>query len=194
MKLRFVTGAGLTVVIAAALAACSSNSNTPSNEKPTDTASATDMGPAATGTATTAASSHASDFLTDAMKGDNAEVRVTKLAMDKAGDAKVKDFAKMLNTDHSAHLDKLTALAKTMNVPVTSETKPDADALYAKLQGKSGADFDKTFVAAMIANHKKGIDKYQTEAGSSDPAPLTSLAKDTVPTLQKHLKAAEALQ
>lgn len=194
MKPRFITGSAMGLLLVVGLAACSSNSNTPSNENPTDTASATDMAPAATGTATTAADSHASEFLTDAIKGDNAEVRVSKLAMDKAGDAKVKDFATMLNTDHSAHLAKLTALAQSMNVPVTNETKPDADALYAKLQGMSGADFDKTFVAAMIANHKKGIDKYQTEAGSSDPAPLTSLAKDTVPTLQKHLKAAEALQ
>jgi putative membrane protein len=181
-------------VLAAGLAACSSNSNTPSNAEPTDTASAIDMAPAATGTATTAADSHAAAFLTDAMKGDNSEVKAGNMAADKGSTQAVKDFGKMLATDHGTHLTKVTALAQSMGVPTTNDVTPDAAALATKLQGLSGKDFDKAFVAGMIADHKKAIDMYQKEASSSDPAPLTSLAKDTVPTLQKHLKAAEALQ
>jgi putative membrane protein len=58
----------------------------------------------------------------------------------------------------------------------------------------SGADFDKTFVAAMIANHKKGIANNEKEAASSDPAAVVDLAKASVPTLKHHLEVAESLQ
>ena len=177
-----------------AVAGCSGKSDdTAASAAATDTAMADSATPGASGTKA-AADSNAAMFLTDAMKGDNSEVRVAKLAAEKGSTKAVRDFATMLATDHGAHLDKVKAAAGSLAVPVTTETKPDADELYAKLQGMSGADFDKTFVAAMIANHKKGIANNEKEAASSDPAAVVDLAKASVPTLKHHLEVAESLQ
>jgi putative membrane protein len=176
-----------------ATAACSGGNDASDDTAATDTATMdTTATPAATDTA--AASSPAAGFLTEAMKGDNSEVRVGKLAQDKGASQGVKDFGKMLVDDHGKHKDQLAQVATAMNVPSTEETTPEADALYGKLQGLSGADFDKAFVAGMVEDHKKDIDKYQKEADSSDPAQLTDLAKQTLPVLKKHLETAQSLQ
>lgn len=193
MKHKFIFASSM--VLALGLAACSDGDDAAEQANDADAAAmATNtMTPAGTGETATA-DSHAAQFLTDAMKGDNSEVRVGKLAARKGSSQGVKDFGGMLADDHGKHLTKVSALAQSMNVPPTDETKPEADQLYAKLQGLSGADFDKAFVAGMIADHKKDIDAYQQEANSSDPTEVTSMAKETVPTLQTHLKTAQSLQ
>jgi putative membrane protein len=44
----------------------------------------------------------------------------------------------------------------------------------------------------MVADHKKDIAAYQKESKKTDAA--GQYAKDTLPTLQKHLDAAQALE
>jgi putative membrane protein len=177
-----------------ATAGCSGNDDNGTGTN----ATANDAG-AIDATATSAATDEAAVtpaavFLTDAMKGDNSEVKVGKLAQEKGASQGVKDFGKMLADDHGKHKDQLAKVAMAMNVPTTDETKPEADALYGKLQGLSGADFDKAFIAGMIEDHQKDIDKYQQEANSGDPAQVTDLAKQTLPTLKKHFQTAQSLQ
>jgi len=168
-----------------------------SGEKGTDVAAPKNdatVNPAATGAATAAAESHAAQFLTDAMKGDNGEVRVGKLALEKGSSQGVKDFGQMLVTDHGKAKEQVVQVAQPMNVPATDDTLPEADAVHTRLQGLSGAAFDKEFIAAMIEDHQKDIDKFEQEAGSGDPAQVTDLARQTVPTLKKHLETAQSLQ
>jgi putative membrane protein len=94
-----------------AVAGCSGKSDdTAASAAATDTAMADSATPGASGTKA-AADSNAAMFLTDAMKGDNSEVRVAKLAAEKGSTKAVRDFATMLATDHGAHLDKVKAAA-----------------------------------------------------------------------------------
>ena len=190
MKSMLIPMLALVSGISLATAGCSKKDDTTTTDTATtatDTAS-----PAATSTA--AANDHASQFLTEAMKGDNSEVRVGKLAQDKGSSQGVKDFGKMLADDHGKHKDQVAQVATALNVPATDETKAEADAVYGKLQGLSGAEFDKEFVSAMIDDHKKDIEAYQQEAGSGDATQVTDLAKQTLPTLKKHMQTAQSLQ
>lgn len=132
-------------------------------------------------------------FVTDAMKGDNDEVALGNLAQQKGSSTGVKDLGKMLATDHAAHKQKVAALAQKANIPVTGDLKDEAKAEQTKLQGLSGDAFDKEFVRATVEAHQKDIAKYEQETKSGD-AQTAALAKDTLPTLRKHLQAAQALQ
>ena len=132
-------------------------------------------------------------FVTEAMKADNGEVALGTLAQQKGGSAGVKDLGKMLATDHAAHKQEVAALAQKANVPVTDNLKDEAKTEQAKLQGLSGAAFDKEFVRATVEAHKKDIAKYEQEAKSGD-AQTAALASQTLPTLRKHLQAAQALE
>ena len=182
----------LAAVVVAGLAACSQPAATDTattDAMATDTAMATDAA-----IAPVAADAHAAQFLTDAMKGDNSEVMLGKLAARQGSSQGVKDLGQMLVDDHGAHKTKVADMAGTMNVAVTDAVKPEAEAQYTKLQAMSGAAFDKAFVDGAVEDHKKDIAAYQTEAASSDPATVTAFAKETIPTLQKHLDKALSLQ
>jgi putative membrane protein len=131
-------------------------------------------------------------FVTDAMKGDNGEVAIGKLAQAQASSKAAKDFGAMLATDHGAHKDKLAKLASDNGIPVTDDPSDEGKANLDKLKALKGADFDKAFKAAMIDDHTKDIAKYEKQASSGD-ATTASLAQETLPTLRKHLAAAKAL-
>jgi putative membrane protein len=182
--------------IAVALTACNKQaSNNSANVAAATNAGA--EGPAAgneamnSGTASTGAIDAA--FVTDAMKADNGEVALGNLAQQKGSSTGVKDLGKMLVTDHSAHKQEVAALARKGNVAVTDDLKDEAKAEQTKLQGLSGAAFDKEFVRATVEAHQKDIAKYEQEAKTGDPQ-TAALANKTLPTLRKHLKAAQALE
>jgi putative membrane protein len=173
---------------ALALGGCqkTADNNTAYSETNTTEASANDI--AANG----AAASVDSAFVTDAMKGDNGEVEIGKLAQAQASSQAAKDLGTMLVTDHGAHKEKLAKLASDNGIPVTDDPSDAAKANLDKLKPLKGAEFDKAFKAAMIEDHNKDIAKYEKQASSGD-AQTASLAKETLPTLRKHLAAAKAL-
>jgi putative membrane protein len=182
-KMKYLAyGAALSAL---ALGACHKNSD---NSAAYSDENATNEAANNAGAATTVDAA----FVTDAMKGDNGEVAIGKLAEAQASSQAAKDFGKMLETDHGAHKDKLAALASANNIPVTDEPSEEGKANLDKLKALKGAEFDKAFKAAMIDDHQKDIAKYEKQASSGD-ATTAALAKETLPTLRKHLSTAQSL-
>jgi putative membrane protein len=185
----------LTLTTAIALGACQAKTSADNNTMAADDLNAmttTDnMGANAMNGAMTASAADQA-FLTDAMKGDNSEVAMGKLAQDKGSSQGVKDLGSMLASDHGAHKTTVAGLAQSAGVAVTDDVKDEAKTEMTKLNGLSGEAFDKEFVRATVEDHKKDIAAYQTEAAGTGP--VADMAKQTVPTLQKHLAAAEKLQ
>ncbi len=144
------------------------------------------------GATTTGATNIDTAFLTDAIKGDNSEIQLGQLAQTKAASKGVKDFGQTLVTDHGKAKDQASTLAQQANMTVPTEMKPEAKSELQKLQGMSGAAFDKEFVSYMVQDHKKDIAKFQQEANGS--APVADMAKQQLPTLKKHLDIAQGLQ
>jgi putative membrane protein len=133
-----------------------------------------------------------SAFVTDAIKGDNGEVAIGQLAQANGQSQAVKDFGKLLASDHGAHKQELAALASSAGISVTDEPTDEAKGNLKKLKALHGAEFDKQFKVMMVEDHKKDIAKYEQQASSGDPQ-TSALAKKTLPTLRKHLDAANAL-
>ena len=145
---------------------------------------------AAAGTNTNAAVDAA--FVTDGIKGDTAEVAIGQLAASKGSSAAVRDFGKMLVTDHGAHKQQLIDLANSAGIPVPPEPAEAGHANLLKLEGLSGAAFDKTFASMLVDSHHKGIAKNEQQAKSGDPK-TAAIARATLPVLKKHLAMAESL-
>lgn len=179
----------LTAVAAAlALAACnrsepvaSENQVTTSDDLANETAGAS----AATATIDSA-------FVTDAIKGDNGEVAIGQLAQAQGQSKAVKDFGKLLFSDHGAHKQELAALAQAAGISVTDELTDEGKANLEKLKALHGAEFDKQFKTMMVEDHTKDIAKYEKQASAGDPQ-TAALAQKTLPTLRNHLDAANAL-
>lgn len=132
-------------------------------------------------------------FLTDAMKGDNSEVAMGKLAERRGATAATRSYGAMLVHDHGAHRLKLARLDRAMGVPTTTALSDDAMQMRSMLMPLHGAQFDAAFKQGMIDDHQKDIAKYQDEVTSAQSPKVKHLAEATLPTLNKHLAAAQAL-
>lgn len=151
--------------------------------------------PVVTPTVTTPKPATAADqqpFLAKAAQGDMAEIEMGKLVQSKAVPANYKAYGKTLVTDHGAHRTKVVALAKAEGVAVPAAVSPEQKAEYDHLASLNGDAFETAFKQHMVAAHRKNIETYKAQLSNPD-ARIAALAKQTLPTLDKHLAAAQAL-
>ena len=130
-------------------------------------------------------------FIKAAIEGDIAEIDVGKLAQEKGQSEAVKQYGAMLVKDHGAHKAKAEEVASQLGVTPPTGSSFGEKATYTKLKLLSGDSFDRSFAKAMVKDHQEDIKEFQKEASKNDPA--GQLAKETLPTLRKHLHAAQRL-
>jgi len=127
-------------------------------------------------------------FIKAAIEGDIAEIDLGKLAQENEA---VKQFGAMLVKDHGAHKAKAEEVAIQLGVTPPTGSTFGEKATYAKLKLLQGDSFDRSFAKSMVKDHQDDIKEYKKEASKNDAA--GQLAKATLPTLQKHLQAAQRL-
>ncbi len=146
----------------------------------------------ASGAASAAVSPSSQKFLSDAMLGDASEIKLGQLAQQNAGSTGVRDFGKTLVTDHSKAQSEVKKTASSMGYTPPDQPTSEAQQEYDKLKGMKGAEFDREFARYMVNDHKKDIAAFQKEAQAND-GEASTLAKQQLPVLQKHLQVAESL-
>ena len=132
-------------------------------------------------------------FLTDAVRGDVAEVKMGELAQQRGTSEAVREFGKMLVEDHSSAMKKTAELAKDLNVIPPAQPSAEQMQKHDALARLSGAEFDRQFAAEMVKGHQEEIAKYEKQAASGD-SKVAKLAEDLLPVLEEHLMAAQRLQ
>lgn len=133
------------------------------------------------------------DFITAAAQGGMAEVELGKMAATKATNAEVKKFGQMMVTDHTKLNDEIKALAKKQNVTLPSDIGSHKSTVD-KLNGKTGADFDKAYVDDMVSGHESVVADFERQANNSTDAEVKALAAKALPGLKKHLETIKAIQ
>ncbi len=126
-------------------------------------------------------------FALTAADGGMAEVMLGKLAQEKTANASIKDFGEMMVMDHSKANDELKALAKSKNIALPLVVSADKQKAYDDLNKKSGADFDKAYVSAMIDGHKSTAKLMEDEATNGKDPDLKAFAAKILPTVNTHL-------
>ena len=133
-------------------------------------------------------------FIKDAAIDGMAEVKLGKLASDKASNDDVKQFADRLVKDHTKANDELKKIAQQETLNLPQELKPKHQSAYDHLSGLSGEAFDKAYVKHMVEDHQKAVKEFQRHAKSASNPALKQFAASTLPTLQEHLTEAKRLQ
>ena len=132
------------------------------------------------------------NFWTKAAQGGMAEVELGKLALQKSTNADVKKFAQMMVTDHTKANDELKSLAAKKNVMLPIDLGGHKSTLD-ELNGKTGADFDKAYVEAMVDDHETDVKLFEDNTDNSDPD-IKAFAIKTLPTLKTHLETIKGIQ
>ncbi|MDR6941860.1 DUF4142 domain-containing protein [Mucilaginibacter pocheonensis] len=172
--------------------ACNNGAKTDSKESADSTNEVKD-------TTTTGATGIAVDeadakFATDAANGGLAEVAVGKVAEQKAVNKSVKDFAAMMVKDHGKANDELMAIAKAKNITLPAAPSDDKQKELTDLSAKTGGDFDKAYVDAMVDGHKKTISMFEDAAKNCKDAELKAFATSTLPIIKGHLTEIETIK
>ena len=146
-------------------------------------------------TSSSSASSNSASSSMDAanqlVEMNNAEVALARTASTKAQSAAVKSYAAMMVKDHSAALTKLKGTAGV----TSTEMKPNAkhQATADRLSKLSGAEFDREYMATMVADHQEALDFLEAQSKSGNTS-FARTATDMIPTVREHLQQAQKIQ
>ncbi|MEO7802698.1 MAG: DUF4142 domain-containing protein [Ginsengibacter sp.] len=133
------------------------------------------------------------DFAVKAANGGMMEVQLGKMAQGKATMKSVKDFGAMMVKDHGKANEELKKLAAAKNITLPAAVGEDMQKHIDDLAKKSGKEFDKDYIDMMISDHKEDIDLFEGAIKNSKDTSFKAFAVKTLPTLHKHLGAAEAI-
>ncbi len=127
-------------------------------------------------------------FMNDAAPGSKAEVEMGRMAAKQAKSSEVKQFAARMITDHTKAGDELKQLAQQKKVMLPLEVNPAHKETMAKLSKLNGAEFDRAYVMAMVADHLKDVAAFESVAKGAVDADVKAFAAKTLPTLKEHLQ------
>jgi putative membrane protein len=109
-------------------------------------------------------------FLATAAQSDVNEIKLSELAKQKATNPAVKTFAAEMVTEHKKMSASMKPFAQSWGLSAPTDLDDDHKSDYAKLNGLSGADFDKEYMDLMVSDHSKALDLFTDEAkDTKDP-------------------------
>lgn len=156
----------------------------------------------ATGTGGTVGTTGADDglgvergFVEDQLEDGEAEVRLGRLAQERASNPEVRAFAEMMVRDHTKAGNELKQIASRHNLRMDDDANDHGDHndLQERLAKPSGVEFDREYIDSMVDDHEKAINEVEDKTDSNNQD-VKQWATSTLPTLKQHLERAKSIQ
>jgi putative membrane protein len=137
-------------------------------------------------------------YVTVANRG---ELNLAKLGQKMATNPAVREFAKMLVTDHQKMLSGSSQLSSKLATSADTSAGDAMDLMHhdsdeiTDLNGKTkGADWDKEFIEQVIQGHQKILGELQDAAKNSPSASVRGVLEQQSGTFQQHLTKAQDIK
>jgi putative membrane protein len=136
--------------------------------------------------------------ITDA--ANKGEIEQAKLAVRKAKDPQVKQYAQMMIDQHGAEQKKEQQLATTLSLQpettqMSTQLQTDSQSAISSLSSQSGADFDKAYIDLQVKEHKDVLDAIDNKLiPNAKNAQLKQALEAFRPKVQGHLQKAQEIQ
>ena len=131
--------------------------------------------------------SRAAAYVEIAASSDMYEIQSSQLALSQAQNAAIRSFAQMMVTDHTNTTQQLSAAASASGVSVPGAMLPMHAQLVARLQARSGADFDREYARQQLLAHQQALALHTNFAARGDAPALRAVAGTAVPVVTQHL-------
>lgn len=125
---------------------------------------------------------------------DMYELQAAGIAASKSSNAKVKELAAMIRTDHTASTEKLKAIAPTEAASTVLPTTLDErrKGLIDNLNAASAADFDKIWLSQQVAAHNEALTLLNGFKDHTETPRLATLATEIISKVTAHRDHAQA--
>jgi putative membrane protein len=131
------------------------------------------------------------EFINLAAQTDMTEAHLGQLAQAQGASQAVKDLGQMLATGHTADYSQLGKIAMKAGLTVPKGIDAKHDKMIAPFEKLKGKMFDRRYTQTMVKGHQEAIAAYKKEASSGQNSDIKAYAQETLPTLEKHLQAAQ---
>jgi putative membrane protein len=125
-------------------------------------------------------------FVKKAAAGGLAEVKLSELAQERGSDAKVKDFAAQMVTDHTQANNELKPIAEANKVHVPTKLQGESEAAFTRLEKLSGTKFDAAYIKVMVSDHDKTVSAFEDASSKVKNPDLKAFVDKTLPVLRQH--------
>jgi putative membrane protein len=134
------------------------------------------------------------DILSKIHTTNQNEIRMAKLAMQKASSKDVKNFAQKMIKDHTKADQKVMKLAKQEHLtlgryPLTAGEQGQID----NLMSASGADFDRLYMEANRAGHEHAVSMLKEAENQTMDPKVKALVAQLLPTVSHHNELAKEI-
>jgi putative membrane protein len=133
-------------------------------------------------------------FAQNAALSDMVEVTASKLAQQKASSPKVKSFADHMVKDHTQASMRLSTIAKAKGWSLPTQIDPTHSTAISNLQKQEGAEFDRSYMTMMVADHELAVKLFEKEAKDGKDSEAKAHAAALLPNLKEHLQMAKSIQ
>jgi putative membrane protein len=129
-------------------------------------------------------------FIREAASSNLMEIRLGQLAQTKATNQSVKQFGQRMVSDHTNMQNQLTSAISGGGQSFTPSLDSRHQRQISRLEGLSGAEFDRAYMTLMIRGHQEDVRNFQTQSQSARSSQVRTLASNSLPVLQQHVSLA----
>jgi putative membrane protein len=129
-------------------------------------------------------------YVEKAAASDKFEIDTSRLALEKAQRADVKDFARMMIDHHTRSTAKLMSTVRSERM-MPPAVKLDAEQIrmLGELRTTSGASFDTAYLAGQRKGHQAALALHDGYAKAGQNPALKAFATETRGVVQSHIEA-----
>jgi putative membrane protein len=133
-------------------------------------------------------------FIQKAAISDQTEIKLSRLASERASIPEIKQFAQTMVTDHTKSTSLLKPIAVDHSVVLSENPEPQADENFKRLEELSGAAFDRTYIEIMVTDHEEMLHAFEVEAAKAADSKLKDFIATVQPVVAHHLEMAKAIR
>jgi putative membrane protein len=133
------------------------------------------------------------DFVNRASIGHRFAIEESQIALDRAADPRVKALAQQLIQDHEMAEADLQTASEGSGATAATVLDREHQMHLTALQGKTGDDFDRAFLADQVEIHSNTLTLYADYMLLGEEAKLKAYATKMIPVTETQYKKASAL-
>jgi putative membrane protein len=133
-------------------------------------------------------------FIQNAATSDQTEIKLSRLALERASIPEIKQFAQTMVTDHTKSSSLLKPIAADYGVVLPENPGAQADEQFKRLEKLSGVAFGKTYMDIMVKNHEAMLHAFEAEAAKATDPKLKNFIATVQPVVAHHLEMAKAIR